>query len=179
MADEVQEPAEEVKEKTFIVDGVEVVPIKTLIDFDLANVDRITQITQIYFQHIGEDTVVADGRHSWTTETFDLEPVVRKRLRPKTSWQPLKFGDLESEDVGVVIIQNRAGVEEGLVQRDEEEKKILLQQKILVRKKNNDSMVLVFRSGVCLPLMLSDFSDLEYCCTEDVDCPASIWAFPR
>src|SRR5262245_13570034 len=129
--------------------------------------DRITANLITVFEHSGSSAESCDPRFSDFVETFDLEPY-KKRLKASPDWQPLKFGDLEKEQVGMIVVQNLAGCNLQTLPTEEEKEKYA-KQVILVRKSgDNDGLYLKVRPSrfnffelECSPL------DLEFKCTHE------------
>lgn len=90
--------------------------------------DRITANLQFYFEQIGEEPVGFESRFSGVVPHTDEEPWQRK-FKAGPEWEPLKLGYLEGENVGVVIIENRAGM--GLQTKPTEEERESIQKQVM------------------------------------------------
>lgn len=107
--------------------------------------DRITGQILVHHESTGENPVTCGGTFSAFLAT--REQVYPRRIRELTEeWIPLDYGPLPQRDVGLVLIENRAGKDRRTIPSVQEYNEIQ-EQLLLVSLRGDSTIDLVVRPG--------------------------------
>lgn len=139
--------------------------------------DRLTTHTTICFESGMEDPASVELVDVVVLQTSGEEPLLKKRLKVTEEWKFLPNGDIQSNDIGDIIIQNNCGKNLAVMPTDEE-KEDFKKQIFIVRESGiEDGMQIIIEPGRFQKFNVSKkMLQIRCLCGEG---RGYIWVFPR